>query len=76
LVKLLSYTISPTFTIQFIPSTQYDFLIKFTFNGIYTVPDFSYSVQINPKFATQFTSADMAQRKVVTVTSALLALKD
>ena len=59
---MLSYTTFPIIDINYIPSSKYSFTIRFKFNGIFTVPDFSYTVQINPKYAKYFSNEDM--RKV------------
>ena len=55
LVKLISYTVLPAFNVSYIPTSRFTFLIKFTFNGILAIPDFVYSVQINPKYEKLFT---------------------
>lgn len=56
---MLSYTTYPTINIDYIPSSLYSFTIRFKFNGIFSVPDFSYAVQINPKYNKYFSSEDM-----------------
>ncbi len=50
--------------------------MSFTFSGIFAIPDFVYSVQINPKYEKFFTAEDMAQRLVIPVVPADLALNN
>ncbi len=50
IVRLISYTILPRVEVSYLATTRFKFLIKFTFNGIFAIPDFVYSVQINPKY--------------------------
>lgn len=50
--------------------------MSFTFSGIFAIPDFVYSVQINPKYEKFFTAEDMAQRLVIPVVSADLSIKN
>jgi hypothetical protein len=55
---------------------MYKFLITFDFNGIFSIPLFVFTVQINPLYKDFFTTEDMAQTQVVRVDSATLALND
>jgi hypothetical protein len=55
---------------------MYKFLITFDFNGIYSIPLFVFTVQINPQYKDYFTAADMAQTQVIRVDPATLALND
>ena len=50
--------------------------MSFTFSGIFAIPDFVYSVQINPKYEKFFTEEDMAQRLVIPVVTADLSIKN
>ena len=61
LVTLVQFTIKPAVDIQFLPTTKFKFLITFKFNGIFAIPDFIYSVKINPKYSSYFSREDLAQ---------------
>lgn len=61
---------------SYIPTTRFKFTMSFTFSGIFAIPDFVYSVQINPKYEKFFTAEDMAQRLVIPVVPADLSLKN
>ncbi len=50
--------------------------MSFTFSGIFAIPDFVYSVQINPKYENFFTAEDMAQRLVIPVVPVDLSIKN
>ncbi len=56
MVKLVSYTILPSVDVSYIPTTRFKYSITFTFNGIFAIPDFVFSVQINPKYEKFFTA--------------------
>jgi hypothetical protein len=62
--------------VNYIPTTRFKFTMSFTFSGIFAIPDFVYSVQINPKYEKFFTAEDMAQRLVIPVVPADLALNN
>ena len=54
------------------PKSKYQFLTEFDFNGLFSIPVFTISVQINPDFAQYFTQADLAQIEVKTIDPAVL----
>lgn len=76
MVKLVSYTILPSVQVSYLPTTRFKFSVNFSFIGIYAIPDFVYSIQINPKYEKHFTAEDMAQRIIVPVNPADLALNN
>jgi hypothetical protein len=51
-------------------------LITFTFSGIFAIPDFVYSVQINPKYEKYFSVEDMSQKLIIPVNPADLAINN
>jgi len=52
-----------TVTQQFVPNSQYWFILTFTYSSSTPVPTFEYSIKINPThvYAQHFTSQDLAQ---------------
>ena len=76
LVKLISYAVLPSIEIVYLPTTRFKFSVKFSFNGIFAIPDFIYSVQINPKYSKYFSVEDMAQKIVIPVIPADLAINN
>jgi hypothetical protein len=50
-----------TVTQEYITNTQYWFVVTFAFPSASFVPNFEYTIRINPTHANFFTSADMAQ---------------
>jgi hypothetical protein len=67
LVKIVSSFPSATASVSFVTNSQYWFLITFDFTGADFIPTFQFTVQINPIYATYFTSADMAQKLVSSI---------
>lgn len=51
-------------------------MAEFEFNGLFSIPVFSFTVQINPDFAKYFNTQDMAQIEVKKVDPALLIKHD
>ena len=49
-----------TYSIEYVLYSQYWFVINFTYSAP-IVPKFSYTIQINPKYASYFTNTDMNQ---------------
>jgi hypothetical protein len=45
-----------------VKNSLYWFLITFTFPGASFVPNFQFTVQINPSYINNFSAADLAQR--------------
>ncbi len=63
-------------TTEYILDSQYWFLTTFTFPSATFIPDFQFTVQINPIYANYFTSADLTQKISVTITQAALNSPD
>jgi hypothetical protein len=64
LVNIVSSYSSATASVSYVANSQYWFLITFDFTGAAFIPTFQFTVQINPTYATYFTSADMVQKLV------------
>lgn len=62
----------PGVRLNYLPKTKYQYLAEFDFNGLFSIPVFTISVQINPDFAEYFSQADLAQIEVVRVDPAVL----
>ncbi len=60
-VNINSMFAAITYTQQFIPNTQYWFVITFNFGAAQTIPSFQFTVRINPIYASYFTNIDMQQ---------------
>jgi hypothetical protein len=59
-VNLSNSKLGLKFAIEYVLYSQYWFVVSFTYNTI-IVPMFDYTIQINPKYASYFSSADMNQ---------------
>lgn len=66
----------PSVQLNFIPKSQYQFWCSFDFYGIFAIPVFKISIQINPEFTKYFSTEDMAQIQVKQIDPALLAKND
>ncbi len=75
-MKVISSAIVPTVQLNYIPKSQYQFYCTFDFYGLFAIPIFTISIQINPEFAKYFSAADMAQIQVKQIDPALLAKND
>lgn len=75
-VKVISSSIVPSVQLNFIPKSQYQFYCTFDFYGLFAIPIFTISIQINPDFAKYFSAADMAQIQIKQIDPALLAKTD
>jgi hypothetical protein len=64
LVNMVSTFTAATSSVQYVANSQYWFLVTFDFTGASFIPTFQFTVQINPIYASYFTSADMAQKLV------------
>lgn len=73
LVKVIKSSVVPGVRVSFIPKSRFQFLVEFDFNGLFAIPVFHFSVQINPEMREYFTAEDMAQIQIVNVDPALLA---
>ncbi len=72
-VRVIDSQVVPGVRIQYLPNSKYQFLIEFEFHGLFAIPVFSTSFQINADFAKYFSEADMAQIKIKTIDPAVLA---
>lgn len=75
-VRVISSSVVPGVRVNYLPKSQYQFLTEFDFNGLFAIPVFSISIQINPDFASYFTDADMAQLEIKAIDPAVLAKHD
>lgn len=73
LIKVTKSSVVPGVRVSFIPRSRFQFLIEFDFNGLFAIPVFQFSVQINPEMKQYFSAEDMAQLQLVTIDPALLA---
>ncbi len=53
-VRVVSSAVVPGVKVNFLPKSQYQFLAEFDFNGIFAIPVFTISIQINPDFLQYF----------------------
>ena len=60
-VRVISSKVVPGVRVNYLPKSQYQFMAEFDFNGLFAIPVFTISIQINPDFAKYFTDADLAQ---------------
>jgi len=75
-VRVIRSDIVPGVSVSYLPKSQYQFLVQFDFHGTFSIPLFSISVQINPRFAKYFTASDLAQIQISTIDPSLLAIND
>lgn len=75
-VRVISSIIVPGVRVNYLPKTQYQFMVEFDFNGVFAIPVFTISVQINPDFAKYFSEADLAQIEVKAIDPSVLATVD
>jgi len=75
-VRVVSSSVVPGVRVNYLPKSQYQFLTEFDFNGLFAIPVFTISVQINPDFAQYFNESDLAQIEVKSIDPATLAKKD
>jgi hypothetical protein len=73
LVSIIQAQVIPSFRVNFLPTTQFKFLIEFDFQGIFGIPPFTFTLRINPEYAKYFSTTDMAQQLQLTVDPAVLA---
>lgn len=60
-VRVIDSKVVPGVRINYLPKSKYQFLAEFEFNGLFAIPVFSVSIQINPDYAKYFSDSDMAQ---------------
>lgn len=72
-VRVISSSVVPGVRVNYLPKSQYQFLTEFDFNGLFAIPVFTISIQINPDFAQYFSEADLAQIEVKAIDPAVLA---
>ena len=75
-VRVISSSVVPGVRVNYLPKSQYQFLTEFDFNGLFAIPVFTISIQINPDFAQYFSEADLAQIEVKAIDPAVLAKHD
>jgi len=61
LVNIVSPGVTITYTTQYVLNSQYWFIIVFNYGAVGIVPEFNYTVRINPIHSSYFNAADMAQ---------------
>ena len=76
LIKVTKSDIVPGVKVEYIPKSQFQFLIEFDFHGIIAIPAFTFTIQINPKYAKYFTNEDLDQIEILHINPALLAKYD
>ena len=54
-VRVISSSVIPGVRVNYLPKSKYQFLTEFDFNGLFSIPVFTISIQINPDFAKYFT---------------------
>lgn len=62
----------PGVRVNYLPKSKYQFLTEFDFNGLFSIPVFTISIQINPDFAEYFSESDLAQIEVKTIDPSVL----
>lgn len=76
LVKVVKSSVVPGVKVSMLPRSRFQFFIEFDFNGLFAVPVFQISVQLNPDMKSYFDEEDMAQLSVITIDPATLARSD
>ena len=71
-VKVIKSDIIPGVRVSYLPKSTYQFFIEFEFHGTFSIPVFTFSIQINPDYKQYFSTEDLAQIKVLTVDPAVL----
>ena len=61
MVQAISSTVQPSISIEFVTNSLYWFLITFDFGPVPFIPDFQFTVRINPRHALYFNPEDMTQ---------------
>lgn len=69
-------SVVPGVRVSYVPKSKYQFYVEFEFHGIFSIPVFEFTIQINPNYKQYFSSADMAAVKHMTVDPAVLASAD
>lgn len=69
---MIDSSVVPGVRIIYLPKSKYQFMAEFEFNGLFSIPVFSISIQINPDFKEHFSAADMAQIAVKKIDPATL----
>lgn len=72
-VRVIDSSVVPGVRINYLPRSKYQFLCEFEFNGLFAIPVFAISVQINPDYAKYFNKEDLAQIEVKRIDPAVLA---
>jgi hypothetical protein len=75
-VRVIDAQVVPAVRVKYLPKSKYQFLVEFDFHGLFAVPVFSISTQINPEFKDYFADADIAQIKIKIIDPAVLAKSD
>ena len=75
-VRVISSDVIPGVRVNYMPKSKYQFLCEFDFNGLFSIPVFSVSIQINPQYASYFSKEDMAQIQVKRIDPAVLRKED
>ncbi len=73
LIKTVSSFSNVVATTEYIVDSQYWFLTTFTFPNAGFIPDFQFTVQINPIYANFFSSADLLQKISVTINQSTIS---
>ena len=73
MVSIIQAQVIPSFRVNFLPTTQFKYLIEFDFQGIFGIPPFTFTLRINPDYARFFSTEDMAQLLTIRVDPAVLA---
>jgi len=71
-VRVIDSKVVPGVRINYLPKSQYQFLAEFEFNGLFAIPVFSVSIQINPDYAKYFSKSDLAQIEVKRIDPSVL----
>lgn len=73
LIKVIKSDVVPDIRVSFVPKSRYQFYIEFEFNGLFAIPVFQFTVQLNPEFKQYFSAEDMAQLQLLELDPATLA---
>ena len=60
-IRVIDSRVVPGVRLNYLPKSKYQFLAEFEFNGLFAIPVFAVSIQINPDYAKYFSESDMAQ---------------
>ena len=72
--RIITASVIPKIEVIYVPNSKYQYILGFDFGGMYSIPVFTVSIQINPDYAEYFSNADLAQIQLKTIDPAVLSI--